>query len=169
MDRRKFLLRTIQSSCVSATLGSVTVSAANIFVPNRKMQSLPSFLDTLIPEDVTASASQLGIHIKIIKHAQSITNYTTLLEIGCQWIDQQASKNFGVLFYKLSDARKFQILVGMENLAKGSIPQLFFERVKSDSFSLYYADPKTWKSLGFSGPPQPMGFPNYMDIPKLDL
>ena len=54
-----------------------------------------------------------------------------------------------------------------EQSAERSLPRVFFKAVQYYAFEIYYAHPETWVSLGYPGPPQPMGFPNYAEPPEL--
>uniref|UniRef100_UPI003F695613 hypothetical protein n=1 Tax=Methylophaga sp. TaxID=2024840 RepID=UPI003F695613 len=65
----------------------------------------------------------------------------------------------------LDEAQTTQTVINLEKTAKGSNPQLFFERIKSDAFIFYYANPASWYGLGLSSPPQPVGYPNHDQPP----
>ena len=47
----------------------------------------------------------------------------------------------------------------------GSTPKRFFDHVRSAAFTEYYARPETWASLGYKGPPQPLGFMDFTQPP----
>ena len=167
MDRRKFLRHIAQTSVGVPCCMQATVSFSSKFVSNKKLIALPFFLDTLIPADITPSASQLGLQATLIKHAQSIKNYTKLLELGCQWLDLQANSMSRKNFSNLHQEGLEKIVSIAEESRDSSIPKLFFDRVKSDLFSFYYSHPESWTTLGFYSPPQPLGYPNFTLPPEV--
>jgi len=157
MNRRKFLLHVAQASAFISYCVPAPTALSATFVSNKKLIALPYFLDTLIPEDTTPSASQLGLHETLISHAKHIENYTTLLELGCQWLDLQAQPAFN----KLPQSTADKIVSIAANSNNNTIPNMFFERVKSDLFTFYYSHPASWPGLGFDTPPQPLGYPDF--------
>ncbi len=161
MDRRTYLKHSLQSVVLLTCLVKLPAEAA--WLPlQQNLNALPAFLDTLIPEDMTPSASQLGLHQALIRHAQGVENYTRLLELGCQWLDGQSQMQHRVKFDALPPMRQEGIVVMLEASAKDSIPKMFFDRVLSDLMGLYYAQPASWPGLGIDSPPQPKGYPDYV-------
>jgi|GEM_PF-1660808 len=161
MNRRKFLLHVAQASAFISYGVPTQVALSATFVSNKKLIALPYFLDTLIPEDTTPSATQLELHKTLISHAKHIENYTTLLELGCQWLDLQAQQAFITPFNKLPQSAADKIVSIAANSSNNTIPNMFFERVKSDVFAFYYSHPASWPGLGFDTPPQPLGYPDF--------
>jgi len=43
----------------------------------------------------------------------------------------------------------------------------FFAMLRRDVFKGFYSHPVSWEVLGYSGPPQPLGYPDYSNPPKL--
>ncbi len=41
----------------------------------------------------------------------------------------------------------------------------FFNILKDDVFEAFYTSPQAWKMLGYDGPPQPWGYPDYQKCP----
>lgn len=167
MKRRNFLKRLAQYTSAFTLSGQSSSALSVIFTSNYKLNALPYFLDMLIPEDISPSASQLRLHEKLILHANGIENYSTLLELGCQWLDANARMLHQKEFRMLSEKEKFNIVLKAEGSLKQPIPQLFFDRVKNDIFVFYYSHPDSWQSLGINLPPQPLGYLNYVVAPKI--
>ncbi|WP_438970777.1 hypothetical protein, partial [Methylophaga sp.] len=94
INRRRFLQQLIQSASLISINSHINISAANT-IPADSLTALPRFLDTLLPEDVSPSATQLGIDKDLLQHAQTVDNYPQLLQIGCQWLDQHAMSLYG--------------------------------------------------------------------------
>jgi hypothetical protein len=144
-------------SCCIAAPNAVSA----VFVSNMRLSLLPVFLDTLIPEDSTSSASQLGIHEQLIRHARDIQNYTRLLELGCEWLDGQANALYGKGFINLGMNQRIRVVKIAEATEKHWMQRVFFDRVRQDVFSFYYSQPVSWTGLIITVPPQPFGYARY--------
>ena len=130
-----------------------------------EFDTLAAFLDTLIPADETPSASQLGVTDKIIATGKKSRRYRKLIEKGCAWLDRQARQLGAAHFSALTETQRERIAQQAENGEGGLVPAFFFEHIKVEAFSHYYADPRIWANLGYAGPPQPLGFMNYTQPP----
>jgi len=167
MNRRTFLgyLSGITGLSFLSTFSVHQVT--EVIIPlNPKLAALPFFLDTLIPEDETPSASALGVHLEIIRHAKKITNYPKLLELGCHWLDMNAKKRGFNDYASLPEAYRILIVEKAEREAINTTAKIFFDRILADSFRFYYSNPASWSALGLSSPPQPIGYPDYTSPPK---
>jgi hypothetical protein len=130
------------------------------------LSALAPYLDTLIPADSTPSASQLGTDQAIIDLARRRDRSARLLGLGCAWLDQQASKRGAEDFAALPQAERNAIVALAEGSPRYSLPKTFFAFTQQQAFSHYYAQPAAWQGLGFDGPPQPVGFPDFAKPPK---
>lgn len=164
MKRREFIKLGLQS----AVLLSCAVKAPPVWAAasGQPLKSFAAFADTLIPEDESPSASALGLDRELIRHAEGVENYTRLLLLGCWWLDEQAATFMQSDFDALTSERREVVVTTAEVSPPGSIPRMFFERVRQDLFGFYYAHPASWKSLGLEAPPQPAGNPDYMKHPQ---
>ncbi len=131
------------------------------------LSALPAFLDTLIPEDISPSASQLNVGPELIGRARQESGFERLLILGCTWLNEQSYKQGKQAFENLDEASRIAIVKTAEQSAERSIPRVFFKAVRYYAFEIYYAHPATWVSLGYTGPPQPVGFPDYAEPPEL--
>ncbi len=131
------------------------------------LSALPAFLDTLIPEDISPSASQLNVGPDLIDRARRESAFERLLILGCTWLNEQSYKQGKQIFENLDEASRIAIVKTAEQSADRSIPRVFFKAVQYYAFEIYYAHPETWVSLGYTGPPQPVGFPDYAKPPEL--
>lgn len=167
MKRRQFLSLGLQSVSLLSTLTlapSLSVMAGTSLTTSQ-LGALVSFIDTLIPSDETPSASQLGLDKVLLNHAQTIQNYTALLILGCQWLDTQAVAMANMPFRLLHEEQRVRIVALSEASQSGTIARQFFDHVRADLFSFYYADPAIWPSLGLYGAPQPHGYLTYVSPP----
>lgn len=167
MQRRTFISRLLASSLLTAAAGYIPRGIAEGFVTRQALRSLPAFLDTLLPEDEAPSASQLGIDRELTAHATGIENYLRLLQLGCQWLDQQAARRSNLSFWQLDLQGREAITNTAENASGDSLQKLFFDRVKSDAFTFYYSNPASWVAIGFAGPPQPGGYLDFAAPPRV--
>jgi hypothetical protein len=167
LSRRSFL----RLALGTGLLASSGYILKNVFLPSqitfRENKTLEAFLDTLIPSDETPGAIELGVAEKIRLLADQDYRYKRLLKSGCGWLDNKASEHAADTFSSLSPAKREDIVTEAAGSRHESMPRNFFERVRSDAFNHYYAHLETWKSLGYKGPPQPEGFPDYADVPTL--
>lgn len=165
MKRRDFVKLGMHSVTLLSTW-SASSSMANATSSQQTLsQVLITFIDTLIPEDSTASASQLGLDKVLLEYAATIENYPELIKLGCEWLNEQSVMSYQDSFLNLSEPQRTRIVVMAEQATALSIEKQFFERVKMDLFRLYYSNPTTWSGIAFDNPPQPKGYPDYADKP----
>ena len=165
--RRRHLLRTL------VLLGGFLPAKILLALPVEKqrksdsLNALPAMLDTLIPEDISPSASQLDVGPDLIRRANQESGFKRLLILGCTWLNEQAQKQGQQLFENLDEASRIAIVKTAEQSAERSLPRVFFKAVRHYAFGIYYSHPEAWISMGYTGPPQPVGFPDYAEPPGL--
>lgn len=141
-----------------------------IFWPSRitagETKTLTAYLDTLIPADTSPGAVQLGVAEKIISSSHKERKYRRLLKKGCVWLDSKARSHNAADFSLLDQRARSEIVGIASNERADQLPNIFFERTRFDAFSHFYAHPDSWTSLGYDGPPQPYGFPDYTQPPS---
>ena len=166
MKRRDFLRLSLLSPLSiwwSSLFASVTGNASDGV---HQRATLKTYIDILIPEDITPAASQLGIHDEIIARTIKLKAYRRLLQYGVIWLDKTASSQFAQQpFILLSPGQQETIITAMESAKRSSAPRLFFEQIRKDCFDFYYTKPESWGGLGFNNPPQPLGNINYSQPP----
>lgn len=165
MKRRDFVKLGMHSVTLLSTWSASTAMANASSSQQTLSQIFTTFIDTLIPEDSTASASQLGLDNVLLEHAATIENYPELIELGCTWLNEQSFNSYQKSFLGLSEPQRTRIVVLSEQATALSIEKQFFERVKADLFRLYYSNPATWSGIAFDNPPQPKGYPDYAEKP----
>lgn len=160
MKRREFIKNGLQTvSLLSVT--TFPVAHAALFNKAISPDELSVFLDILIPEDVSPSASQLGLEQKLIDLANQIENYPKLLSLGCEWLNLQSEASYKRKFTHLTNNQMISVVQLAENSPSNSIPNLFFNRVRTDLLGLYYAAPLSMVGLAINTSPQPNGYMNY--------
>ena len=155
---RRDLLRLLVS--LSAYLPASLLLAAPTVESTRTVSigALGPFLDTLLPEDDTPSATQLGVDKEIIERMQRSKRLAKIVVLGCAWLDQQAGELGAEAFATLEATQHESIVTIAENSASRSLPLVFFSTTRQLAFQSYYAHPETWQDLNYAGPPQPKGF-----------
>jgi hypothetical protein len=139
---------------------------AHTTVASSPRGALAPYLDTLIPADSTASATQLGADQAILALAQREARIARLVDRGCAWLDQQAGERGAADFVALPQPERDAVVALAEASPAGSLPRAFFAFTEQAVFAHYYAQPESWRGLGFAGPPQPLGFPDFAEPPQ---
>jgi len=165
MNRRGFLARIGNVFALTFFAAPFISRRSRATTHAHATETLATFLDTLLPADDSPSASMLNIQGKLTEHASNIHNYPELLALGCQWLDKQAQLSATKSFSLLAKNRQIKVVELAEKSKKGSIEKLFFDRIRQDAFTIYYSQPESWKALGISAPPQPMGYLNHSSPP----
>jgi hypothetical protein len=127
--------------------------------PLRRLLGL--YLDTLLPEDVTPSATQLGVDRALFAEAQRNAGFGRLVMKGCAWLEAQARIAGAEGFGDLKEEARQAIVAQAEQSARGTLPKQFFTTTQQRAFFHYYAQPAAWHGIGYAGPPQPGGFPGH--------
>ena len=163
-DKTRRLL--LQSAMTVPIWTSAGLSEAAKPLQSSWQATLSILLDNLIPADETPSATQLGVHSKLIHFGSSIPNYVLMLTEGAAWLDSQATRFDGAnSFEKLSLKQQSTIIdLGFSSPAN-TLPRVFLSRVLEDAFRFYYQHPKSWSKI-IAQPLQPLGYPDFNKVPK---
>lgn len=132
-------------------------------VPGKSEKAPPAlgpYLDTLLPEDESPSATQLGLVKRIMSLADADPRLARVIELGCTWLDRAAVQFGAEDFAGLEEAGRITVVSRAERSAARSLPRVFFTVTLDRAFQEYYTQAAAWESLGYKGPPQPRGFPN---------
>jgi len=125
-------------------------------------RSLAAFLGLLLPADeLSPSASQVGVDASLLEEGRSDREFGRLIELGTGWLDGQAKSQGVEAFHQLAEERQLLIVSIAEHQRARSLPRVFFENMRHRAVGHYYANPRTWPGVGYSGPPQPRGFADH--------
>jgi hypothetical protein len=163
---RRHFLRLLVTLAAALPPRLLFAAPADKTVQRISLSALATYLDTLIPADSTPSASQLGTDQAIVALARRREHLARLVGLGCGWLDQQAVERGAVDFAALPQAEREAVVALAENAPARSMPRAFFAFTHRQAFTHYYAQPASWRGLGFEGPPQPVGFPDFAQPPK---
>ncbi|MFT3856067.1 MAG: gluconate 2-dehydrogenase subunit 3 family protein [Aquabacterium sp.] len=123
-------------------------------MPPAMPPALPVLVDHLIPADeLTPAGSALGVPAAMWREALADAELSAFVKGGCAWLDR-----YGDGFASLADDEREALCVWMSRADWETPQRRFFHWVRERAFSLYYAQPVSWRGMPFERPPQPIGF-----------
>ena len=126
----------------------------------RVARTLVAVADLIIPGDGLPSASQLGLHERVLAVPDIIpVAAETVAALEKQAVAQGASG-----FLALGEAGRFAALEAAFTSGEGNV-QKFLLSLRSHLMAAYYAEPVVKQAFAYSGPPQPNGFADFQDPP----
>jgi hypothetical protein len=134
---------------------------------HKEQRTLEALLDTLIPEDATPGALQLGVAEKLKTKSVGENQYRRLIKKGCAWLNSMAGNINSKSFTTLKEEDRDSVIMKALKSDIGSMQRIFIQQMRADAFYHYYGHPGSWTQLGYNGPPQPNGFPDYYKPPSL--
>jgi hypothetical protein len=129
-------------------------------------RALAPYLDTLIPEDQTPSATQLGVDRDLLEYVEGKRLLRALLQEGCIYLDKMAQTGGVNSFAELDEDAREDIVRLTDEAPRDRISGFFFNFVRDRAFKIYYAHPQSWVGLGIDSTPQPLGYPDYVQAPN---
>lgn len=171
---RRAILKILITATFVLAQAKMTLAALINVLPKEQKQlqenpTLRALIETLIPADDTPSALEAGVLEKIINKAHINPKYETMLSKGYQWLDIQAREKGSSSFANLTENDRDSVLARAASGKRNTPEYLFFAIMRYEAFYFYYAEPSTWKTLNYPGPPQPKGFRDYTQPPKRKL
>ena len=161
ISRRDFLRFTVGGGLLAASAYLFKETFRPSQLSHYEERTLEAFLDTLIPDDETPGALQLGVAEKIKAKASEDNKYRLLIKKGCMWLNTMAGKLNSESFVSLREEERNAVLASALKRDAGSLQRTFLQQIRSDAFHYYYGHRGSWAQLGYYGPPQPNGFPDY--------
>lgn len=128
--------------------------------------ALGPFLDTLLPDDGTPSATQAGVDQEILRQMHANPRIRDMVVMGCLWLDQRADKLGAEEFAVLDAASREAVVRIAEASPARTVPRMFFGYLLGAAYQHYYSQPAVWRTLGYAGPPQPQGFMDFAGPPR---
>jgi hypothetical protein len=162
---RRDLLRALLGLATYLPTSFLLAAAGEPTTRTFSLSALGPFLDTLLPEDESPSATQLGVDRAIVERMQNNQRMAQVVAMGCAWLDQQATAMEAADFAALNPEQRESIVQRAEQAAQRTLPRAFFTGIRTLAFDHYYAHPESWPPLGYRGPPQPRGFMDYAGPP----
>jgi len=161
LTRRRFL-RILAGAGLLAASGTILKTRLLPSAITEKEEAvLRSYLDTLIPGGDAPSATELGVDRAFIAQASGNRELRRIVKFGMDWIDTRARRAGYESFYAAPEQDREDVITAARNSGSASNPRAFYLRTRNMAFDLYYADKRSWPFVGYNGPPQPYGNPDY--------
>ena len=148
----------------------------------------------IIPTDDDPGATEAGVVDYIDSLVAGSEKKQTIYLKGLNWLDEFSQEKYGSgkKFLKLGGKKQIDLLRlidethSMRSRPVSSFLQrldrkidrtwddlfgvgensVFFKRIRMDVFNGYFSNPVSWKVVGYFGPPQPIGYPDFSDPPS---
>ena len=90
--KRRVIVKAWLLGVFTTLLGKFRLTIADQItnIPDTTSSEFRSFIDTLLPEYLTPSGSQLGVHEKVLHIARLNPQSLELIRNGCDWLTAQA-------------------------------------------------------------------------------
>jgi hypothetical protein len=150
----------------------------------------------IVPADDSPGATEAGVVDAIDRMLAAAPEMQDTYKKGLRWIDTLSQERYGADsdFLKLKSSEQIDLLriIDRSNLIhrrQGSTfwekvdiklgiiwdelfglgrAARFFRQIHRDTITAFYSSEVSWKAIGFYGPPQPEGYPDFMDPPSVD-
>lgn len=157
---RRSILKALGLGGLMALAGGIAWKFRHKLAPfsEREEKILSRYVDLFIPADESPGALDLKLDASIINKARSNAEYALLMRQGCAWLEQEAHSVFQGAFLRLLEEQQIILIERLSTQNRGSTGFRFFRTLREDLFGEFYSRPESWLSLGFNGPPQPLGF-----------
>jgi hypothetical protein len=127
--------------------------------------ALGPLIDVLLPLDQSPSGTDLGVDEYLWSRALRREEHGRLVWLLCAWLDREAVSAGADDFSSADEAQKITLVRRASEAPPRTMPSAAFRFIQDRAFERYYADPRSWPSLGYAGPPQPQGFPGHAQPP----
>ena len=166
------------------------------FFDSHQYELVATIAALIIPSDDTPGATEAGVVDVIDEMVADSPKYQEIYRQGLQWVDALSRQYHGKEknFLKLDTAEQIELLriIDRSNLIHHRKSSNFFTKVDiklgifwDEIFGLgenakffyhirrgtiyaFYSSRLSWKGIGYFGPPQPEGYPDFMDPPSTD-
>ena len=116
-----------------------------------------------LAETIIPGCGSMGMKDKLMDYLYASKGTAGFFDAGFWNLNAVSRKKFKLPFYSLEKKADIDILVKYISAKNRG----FFESFRRVVVQFYYSDPKVWKKLSYDGPPQPRGFMDYTEPPKL--
>ena len=129
------------------------------WMPPDSRQTLMVYFDTLVPDS--------GIGEEMDRRLAPLTGDAerrAMIDV-CDWLDGESRKAGAGSFAAADEARRNIVLEQAFQLPPEEPMRRFFDRTRTFAFNTHYSKASNWTTLGYEGPPQPLGFPDHAQPP----
>jgi hypothetical protein len=138
------------------------------FLTDQERAVFHAIIGHLIPADQEPGVLELGLGSMIETFLRVTPQARPLIKPGLQGIEESVKTMWGKnSFLELTPKEKDRLF---QELKSGRVKGKAWEKISSKEFfstirmftvGLYYSNPKVWSFIGYSGPAQPKGHPDY--------
>lgn len=176
---------------------SIPSKSFNIrFFNDHQYNLVATIADLIIPSDEDPGAIEAGVIEYIDKLVFSSKKKQVTYTRSLKWLDEFSKQEYGSgngflgldiknqvkllkLIYETATMRKRYVTNSLERLDRkvdkiwddifgvGEVGSRFIREIREDVFYGFYSNPLIWKIVGYFGPPQPNGYPDYSEPPSL--
>jgi hypothetical protein len=165
-----------------------------LFFNDHQYRLVASLASLIVPTDKDPGATEAGAADYIDKMVSYSEIKQKQYAKGLEWIEDVSKKQYGKYFIDLTVEEQIDLLIAIDEAdIKRNIPvsgligridrkihtlwdevfgvgdsSRFFKTIREDVFFGYYSNPISWKVIGYFGPPQPVGYPDYAEPPSSD-
>jgi len=126
---------------------------------------LLAFGEALLPPAALSRGGLNGMIGDVVAAANSDRALRRVLRRGVAWIEDAAGSHASPGFSLLTAEAATGIVAATAAAEVGSVPRVFYERLRLELFARCFARPQVLAALGLPGPPQPGGYPDYTRAP----
>ncbi len=165
IDRREALRWSLGLSLLAASgavfkslLWPAPISAAESL-------ALRAYATIFLPPAGMSAEAMAELVQDLVAAADTDRSLRRVLRRGMAWLEARAGESGAADYAAMAPDLAARVLPAAASAAPGSVPRVFYERLRWELFRRYYARPQTLAALKLSGPPQPLGFPDYTRAP----
>lgn len=116
-----------------------------------------------LAEELVPGAGSIGMKEKLMNFFRRDKGVATFFDAGFWNLESISKAAFKKSFYELENKEEIEKV--MKHVSFRNRP--FFNQFRTLVIKFYYGDPAVWKKLAYDGPPQPRGFMDYSEPPKI--
>jgi gluconate 2-dehydrogenase gamma chain len=159
---------------------------ALFFNPNQ-YATVATIAARIVPSDDEPGATEAGVVDHIDKIIADSKRKQKIYTNGLKQLDHYSQSKFGNAFVKISSIEQMEIMRfaydrfretslsqrisrklfrAWGKLTGTSLDQRFLQTIYTDTIEGFYANPVSWQQVGYFGPPNPVGYPDFADPPS---
>lgn len=121
---------------------------------------MAAIADVIVPGDGLPSASKLGLH----SHMMALPDLKDLIANAITLLDRQAALQGGANFLALGPEERLSAVDAA--FASNDAARQFVLALRRQLMTAYYSESSVKAAFAYTAPPQPDGFPDFLDRPK---
>lgn len=141
----------------------------------------------IVPTDDEPGATEAGVVDHIDTVVASSEKKQKLYTNGLNWLDRFCQKKYGDTFLNIARVKQMDILSLQYDMFQGTslyirvgrklfdiwggitgsrLNRRFLRAIHKDVVEGFYANPVSWQQVGYFGPPNPVGYPDFSEPPS---